>query len=65
MFLAGEMLAHELMPEDLLEPCMEILALTGAGERELIRIVVEIVADLRDGDDEYPDQLVRFYWSRS
>ncbi|KAF9817707.1 hypothetical protein IEO21_03256 [Rhodonia placenta] len=59
--VAREMLAHELMPEDLLEPCMEILALTGAGERELIRIVVEIVADLRDGDDEYPDQLVRFY----
>lgn len=55
--VAREMLAHELMPEDLLEPCMEILALTGAGERELIRIVVEIVADLRDGDDEYPDQL--------
>ncbi|EMD32178.1 hypothetical protein CERSUDRAFT_143953 [Gelatoporia subvermispora B] len=43
-----EMLAHEFLPESLIDPCMDVLAETAPDERELIRVVVEIVCTLRD-----------------
>ncbi|OCH86273.1 hypothetical protein OBBRIDRAFT_248641 [Obba rivulosa] len=43
-----EMLAHDFLPESLIEPCMDVLRETAPDERELIRIVVEIVSTLRD-----------------
>ncbi|KAH9930810.1 nuclear condensing complex subunit [Amylocystis lapponica] len=46
-----EMLAHELLPEHLTEPCVDVLKETATGERELIRIVVETIAELRDDGD--------------
>ncbi|KZT66264.1 hypothetical protein DAEQUDRAFT_768182 [Daedalea quercina L-15889] len=46
-----EMLAHELLPETLTEPCMDVLKLSSSSERELIRVVVEMIAELRDGEE--------------
>ncbi|GBE88890.1 hypothetical protein SCP_1402980 [Sparassis crispa] len=57
-----EMLTHELLPENLMEPCLDVLKETTAGERELIRIVVEMVHELRDGiggEDNVLDQISR------
>ncbi|PCH34950.1 hypothetical protein WOLCODRAFT_106764 [Wolfiporia cocos MD-104 SS10] len=43
-----EMLAHELLPDDLIQPCVDVLKLTTTGERELVCIVVELVSGLQD-----------------
>ncbi|KZT12609.1 uncharacterized protein LAESUDRAFT_689301 [Laetiporus sulphureus 93-53] len=48
-----EMLAHDSFPEGLMDPCMDVLKATAPSERELIRIVVEIVTELRDPVDDY------------
>ncbi|TFY58884.1 hypothetical protein EVJ58_g6127 [Rhodofomes roseus] len=46
-----EMLAHELLPESLTEPCMDVLKASSPSERELIRVIVEMIAELRDGEE--------------
>ncbi|KAH9924026.1 nuclear condensing complex subunit [Fomitopsis serialis] len=46
-----EMLAHELLPESLTEPCMDVLKESSPSERELIRVIVEMIAELRDGEE--------------
>ncbi|KAH9836048.1 nuclear condensing complex subunit [Rhodofomes roseus] len=46
-----EMLAHELLPESLTEPCMDVLKASSPSERELIRVIVEMIAKLRDGEE--------------
>jgi condensin complex subunit 3 len=45
------MLAHEQIPEILIEWCLDVLSNILPTERELIRVVVEVVLDLRDEDD--------------
>lgn len=45
------MLAHELLPETLTEPCMDVLKQSSPSERELIRVIVEMIAELRDGEE--------------
>ena len=45
------MLAHELLPETLTEPCMDVLKQSSPNERELIRVIVEMIAELRDGEE--------------
>ncbi|KAK0449796.1 nuclear condensing complex subunit [Desarmillaria tabescens] len=45
------MLAHPELPPGLIEPCLDVLKEISPSERELIRVVVEIVVDLRDDDD--------------
>ena len=47
----GDMLAQEYLPESLIDPCVSILKEIVPSERELIRIVVEIVLELRDTDE--------------
>lgn len=47
----GEMLAHELLPDSLTEPCMDVLKESAPSEREMIRVIVEMVAELRDGEE--------------
>ena len=44
----GDMLAHELLPESLMDACLDVLKETTPSEREIIRIVVEIINELRD-----------------
>ncbi|KAK0494637.1 nuclear condensing complex subunit [Armillaria luteobubalina] len=46
------MLAHPELPPGLIEPCLDVLKEISPSERELIRVIVEIVVDLRDDDDD-------------
>jgi condensin complex subunit 3 len=45
------MLAHNQLPETLIDRCLDVLTIISPSERELIRVVVEIVLELRDEDD--------------
>jgi condensin complex subunit 3 len=47
------MLAHELLPEDLIDPAMDVMKGLLTSERELVQVIVEVIVDLRDpaGDD--------------
>ncbi|KAF5379027.1 hypothetical protein D9615_006072 [Tricholomella constricta] len=46
-----DMIAHPELPPGLLNPCLDILKEILPTERELIRVVVEIIIDLREGED--------------
>ena len=48
------MLSQEELPESFLSKCLDVLRELSANERDLIRVVVEIIQDLRDpgGDDD-------------
>ena len=46
------MLSQEALPERLLTKCLDVLRELSASERDLIRVVVEIIQDLRDPGDE-------------
>ena len=45
------MLAHPQLPPGLIERCLDVLKEIMPTERELIRVVVEVVIELRDEDD--------------
>ncbi|KAJ3982195.1 nuclear condensing complex subunit [Lentinula detonsa] len=49
-----DMLAHPHLPPGLIEYCLDVLSKILPSERELIRIVVEIIIELRDDDDAEP-----------
>jgi condensin complex subunit 3 len=53
----GDMLAHPQLPPGLIERCLDVLKEIMPTERELIRVVVEIVMDLREyeHEDEEPE----------
>jgi condensin complex subunit 3 len=46
------MLAHPHLPPGLIERCLDVLKEIMPTERELIRVVVEVVVDLREGEGE-------------
>ncbi|KAF8656476.1 hypothetical protein AX16_002527 [Volvariella volvacea WC 439] len=48
-----DMLAHPELPPGLIEKCLDVMREITPSERDLIRIVVEIVVELRDKEDEY------------
>jgi hypothetical protein len=48
----GDMLSQEELPESLLPKCLDVLRKLSASERDLIRVGVEIVHELRDPKDE-------------
>lgn len=50
----GDMLAHPELPPGLLAPCLDVLKEIMPSERDLIRVVVEIIIELRE-DDEDPE----------
>lgn len=54
------MLAHPQLPPGLIERCLDVLKEIMPSERDLIRVIVEIVVELREGeeDGENPDELV-------
>lgn len=56
-----DMASQDTLPERLLPHCLDILRKLSAGERDLIRVVVEIIHDLRDvdKDDDEPVRVVR------
>lgn len=58
--LIGEILAHTGLKDNLIEPTLDMLRQITASEKELIRLVVEIVQDLRDpevDEDNAPDDV--------
>jgi condensin complex subunit 3 len=46
------MLSQEELPESLLPKCLDVLRQLSASERDLIRVGVEIVHELRDPKEE-------------
>ncbi|KAJ3509746.1 hypothetical protein NLJ89_g5062 [Agrocybe chaxingu] len=47
-----DMLAHPQLPPGLIERCLDVLKEIMPSERDLIRLIVEIVVELREGDEE-------------
>ncbi|KAG6841281.1 hypothetical protein C0991_000259 [Blastosporella zonata] len=50
-----DMMAHPELPPSLINPCLDVLKEILPTERELIRVVVEIIVDLREDDQEMND----------
>lgn len=46
------MISQEQMPEELIPRCLDILSKITNGERDLIRVVVDVVTELREGEGE-------------
>ena len=65
------MLGHPQLPHGLIEHCLNILKKIMPSERDLIRVIVEIIVELREGEDDAenaddPQALVGTYcFSRS
>jgi len=51
------MISQEALPEGLVARCLDVLRKLSSGERDLIRLVVEVVQELRDliRGDEPPE----------
>lgn len=47
-----EMISHSGLPQSLIEPCIDVLLKLSAGQRDFVRIVVEIVQELADEDED-------------
>ncbi|WWC72552.1 uncharacterized protein I206_106514 [Kwoniella pini CBS 10737] len=50
--LAREMISQANLPEPLIPKCLDILSKIANGERDLIRVVVEVVTELREGGED-------------
>ena len=46
------MLAHPELPPGLIERCLDVLKEIMPSERDLIRVIVEIVVELRESEEE-------------
>lgn len=55
MLLVGEMVSQDVLPQQLTSHCLDILRKLSSSERDLIRIVVEVIHELRDNDNEEED----------
>ncbi|TDL22782.1 hypothetical protein BD410DRAFT_722164 [Rickenella mellea] len=53
--ITREMIAHAALPDSLIKPCLGVLEVLSANERDLIRLVVEVVNELRDTEDADPE----------
>jgi condensin complex subunit 3 len=51
----GDMISQESLPENLVAKCLDVLRTLSSNERDLIRVVVEVVHDLRDPSDPEDD----------
>ncbi|KAF8814695.1 ARM repeat-containing protein [Phlegmacium glaucopus] len=47
-----DMLGHPQLPPGLIERCLDILKEIMPSERDLIRVIVEIIVELREGEDD-------------
>lgn len=50
--LVRDMISQEALPESLVARCLDVLRMLSPNERDLIRVVVEVVHELRDVGDE-------------
>lgn len=55
------MTSQNILPEGLVERCLDVLRKLSPNERDLIRVVVEVVHELRDNSDE-DDLVVSDFW---
>lgn len=55
----GEMASRETLPQGLFDDCLDILKKLASNDRDLIRIVVEIISDMRDPFIDEPEEPVR------
>jgi hypothetical protein len=49
---AGHMISQEALPSGLVTRCLDVLRTLSSSERDLIRVVVEVVHELRDANDD-------------
>ena len=49
------MLGHPQLPPGLIEHCLNVLKKIMPSERDLIRVIVEIIVELREGEDDADD----------
>jgi hypothetical protein len=54
------MISQDILPENLVARCLDVLRTLSANERDLIRVVVEVVHDLRDPSDPEDDVPVSY-----
>lgn len=57
------MLAHPQLPPGLINHSLDVLREILPSERELIRVVVEVVIELRDDDEEAEGDEVRVFFT--
>lgn len=50
--LSREMIAQDTLPERLVPQCMDVLHKISNGERDLIRLIVDVVTEMREGDGD-------------
>ncbi|KAL7422917.1 chromosome condensation complex Condensin, subunit G [Cryptotrichosporon argae] len=50
--LAREMISQPNLPDPLIPRCLDVLSKISNGERDLIRLIVDVVTELREGDGE-------------
>jgi condensin complex subunit 3 len=54
------MISQDSLPEGLVARCLDVLRVLSPNERDLIRVVVEVVHELRDrGEPEKEEDVVR------
>lgn len=53
----GEMISQDFLPQQLTSHCLDILRKLSSSERDLIRIVVEVIHELRDNDTDEEDMV--------
>lgn len=69
-------MVHEHFPDSLTEHCLDVLSVIAPNERELVRIVVEVVIDRRDSVNDVEAEtmvsviplfayLLAYFWYRS
>lgn len=60
IIFTGEMTAHTLLPDGLVKPCVGVLEVMSVSERDLVRLVVEVINEIRDVFSVQPeDETVR------
>ncbi|KAH9837531.1 nuclear condensing complex subunit [Rhodofomes roseus] len=53
--LVRDMISHDVLPENLVARCLDVLRVLSPNERDLIRVVVEVVHELRDPSEPEED----------
>ncbi|EAL23115.1 hypothetical protein CNBA6400 [Cryptococcus deneoformans B-3501A] len=55
--LAREMISQINLPDPLIPRCLDVLSKIANGERDLIRVIVDVVTELREGEGDEEDAL--------
>lgn len=58
MSIEGDMLSRDALPQSLVASSLDVLRGLTANERDLIRVVVEIIQELREDDEDEEEPAV-------